>query len=67
MTIDRAVSGSERNVRSDARKCYLCGEQRPIENTEVVRHRVPSATRGGTVQGVNRYVRMCKVGYGCKA
>lgn len=47
-------------------RCYLCGERRPKADTEVVRHRVSSVTRGGTVQGVNRYVRMCKIGHGCK-
>ena len=49
------------------RRCYLCGEQRPLADTEVVRHRVPSAARGGTIQGVFRYVRMCRVGTGCRA
>ncbi len=48
-------------------RCYLCGEKRPKDATEKVAHRVPSAIRGGTVQGVKRYVRMCRNGHGCKA
>lgn len=55
------VPGSER------RRCYLCKTLRPVEQTEVTRYTVESAGRGGVVQGVKRYVRMCKVGHGCKA
>ncbi len=47
-------------------RCYLCHEQRAEDNTEVRLHVVPSGARGGTIQGVKRYVRMCRVGYGCK-
>lgn len=47
-------------------KCYLCGERRPKAETEITRYRVDSALNGGVVQGVNRYVRMCRVGHGCK-
>ena len=47
-------------------RCYLCGNRVLRGDTELVRYRVPSAARGGTLQGVHRYVRMCKVGHGCK-
>ena len=53
-------------ARSVSVRCYLCGEKRPKADTEVTRHVVQSATRGGTVQGVSRYVRMCQVGKGCR-
>lgn len=52
--------------RSVSVRCYLCGEKRPKADTEVTRHVVQSAARGGTVRGVNRYVRMCRVGKGCR-
>lgn len=61
----RSVPCSERSVLTFAR-CYLCGERRPKAETEVRRYRVPSAARGGTLEGVNRYVRMCRVGSGCR-
>lgn len=48
-------------------RCYLCHERRPQDETEVTRYRVASSARGGTVQGVYRYVRMCRSGFGCKA
>ena len=48
-------------------KCYLCGDRYPRDEMEVSRYTVPSAARGGTVQGVTRYVRMCLIGHGCKA
>lgn len=57
----------QRQAEMTTARCYLCGERRPKEQTEVARHVVPSAGRGGTVQGVARYVRMCSVGHGCKA
>lgn len=59
--VSQRLAGDSVSVR-----CYLCGENRPKDDTEVTRHVVPSATRGGTVRGVNRYVRMCRVGEGCR-
>lgn len=47
-------------------KCYLCSTFMPKDETELVPYRVESSGRGGTIQGVIRYVRMCRHGYGCK-
>lgn len=53
-------------------KCYLCGEKMPEKETEVTGYRVSGdrlgqmTTVGGGNAGVLRYVRMCRVGYGCR-
>lgn len=56
----------ETSSKGDSVTCYLCRLPRPKADTELARYRVASARPGGSVQGVSRYVRMCRVGFGCK-
>lgn len=53
-------------------KCYLCGENRPKDETEITAYRVSGDRLGqmtivaGGNMGIIRYVRMCRIGFGCR-